>query len=68
MIALIGLIGMAVCVVGFAGFATLYFWPRPQEPITLRYLYNHDYENYLTQGKDYTIGLVEIPSARLLYR
>jgi len=35
------------------------------ENITLRYLYDHDYGNYLTQGKDYTMGLVEIPAARI---
>jgi hypothetical protein len=62
---MLALIGMVLCTVGFAGFATIYFWPAPQEPITLRYLYDHDYGNYLTQAKDYTLGLVEIPAARI---
>ena len=64
---IIATIGAAVCVVGFAGFATIYFWPSPREAITLRYLYDHDYGNYLTQGKDYTMGLVEIPNARITF-
>ena len=51
---MIALAGMIVCGVGALGFAGIYFWPKATPPITLKYLYDHDFGNFMTDNIDFS--------------
>lgn len=66
--------GMIVCGIAALGFATIYFWPMGAPLITLRYLYDHDFGNFLTDNTDFnmTLNVADKPvkfafSARMVF-
>jgi hypothetical protein len=58
---MIALAGMIVCGIGVIGFSGVYFWPTAAPVITLKYLYDHDFGNFMTDniGFDLTVKVAD---------
>jgi len=56
---MIVLSGMLACGIGFLAFTGVYFWPTatPATPeMTLKYLYGHDSDKFLTENTDFNVA------------